>query len=363
MSISCRESPADSFQAQYCGGSTPTEIRATIDSLRSLGFAGVILAYAREVESSDKCVDTQSAQIASWREGTLKTIAYADRGDFVAVKYTGAGYCCLPLLSAGKRCFENRELGDAVLDICEAAKARGVKLLMDAEQQSVQGGVHEWSLALLRRFNRDEVVLYNTYQMYLKASPAVLASHLAAARAEGFHLGVKLVRGAYLHSDPRHLIHDTKADTDAAYDGAVRFLLTGDAQHPAFPRVPLPDKKTAVVVASHNKASVQRARDLRRRFGPSNSGVGSLVYAQLMGMADELSLGLIEAAGAEPVPGEEPVRVYKYAVWGTTQECVKYLIRRAEENKDAMGRCRENVQACWDELRRRRWGVGTPSPP
>lgn len=107
----------------------------------------MILAYAREAEITDSAsASSQSQQIKEWLEGTLKTIAYTDPGDFVAVKYSGAGSSCLPLLKNHRKCFDHPELGAALIKICEAAKERGIKLLIDAEQAVIQDGVHGWSL-------------------------------------------------------------------------------------------------------------------------------------------------------------------------------------------------------------------------
>ncbi|KAI5780056.1 proline oxidase [Geopyxis carbonaria] len=340
-----------SFYAQFCAGSTEAQVRATVASLRSLGFSGAILNYAREVSLSDTpSAHTQSAQISQWLDGTLKTISYSDAGSYIAIKYSGAGHSSLPLLLSRTPCTTNPQLADALTAICSAAADKGVKLLMDAEQSHLQPGVDAWTLALMRRFNTaGRAVVYNTYQMYLRRAPEVLAAHVAAARAEGFTLGVKLVRGAYLASDPRELIHATKADTDAAYDGALRYLMTGE------------DTKghgVDLMVATHNKTSVTVARELMR----ANTGVGELSFAQLMGMADELSLGLVAEGEGDPAMGEkegekaakqEKVKVYKYAAWGTTAECVRYLVRRAEENLDAVGRSAENRAAVWGEVKRR----------
>ncbi|RPB03098.1 FAD-linked oxidoreductase, partial [Choiromyces venosus 120613-1] len=165
------------FYSQFCAGSTSAEITATISELRSLGLAGVILAYAREAEMSDTVVssENQSQQIKQWLDGSLKTIACVEPSDYVAIKYSGVGLSSLPLLNQHKPCFEFPELGAALLKICDSAKAKGVKILIDAEQASVQDGVHDWSLNLMRRYNTDgKAVIYNTYQMYLKASPEIL---------------------------------------------------------------------------------------------------------------------------------------------------------------------------------------------
>ena len=177
---------------------------------------------------------------------------------------------------------------------------------------------------------------------------------------------MKLVRGAYLHTDPRHLIHNTKEDTDRAYDDTIRLLLTGSPtpkpvrasfyDEPMARLLPEGIGKADLVVASHNRESIELALSLKREFGapiddPHNPtlgiGVGELTCAQLMGMADELSFDLLSKSDGQDV------KVYKYAVWGTTHECVRYLVRRAEENKDAVSRTSENMAACMKEIRRR----------
>ncbi|PUU74569.1 FAD-linked oxidoreductase-like protein [Tuber borchii] len=157
------------FYTQFCAGSTPAEIATTISELRSLGL-GVILAYAREAEISDTAglSESQSQQIEQWLSGSLKTIACVEPGDFVAIKYSGAGLSSLPLLSRRAPCDESRGVGAALHEICKSAMAKGVRILIDAEQAGVQDGVHDWTLELMRRYNRGndtKAVVYNTYQM------------------------------------------------------------------------------------------------------------------------------------------------------------------------------------------------------
>lgn len=67
----------------------------------------------------------------------------------MAIKYSGVGLSSLPLLNEHKPCFEHAELGSALVAVCEAAKEKGVRLLVDAEQASVQDGVHRWTLVCL----------------------------------------------------------------------------------------------------------------------------------------------------------------------------------------------------------------------
>lgn len=255
----------------------------------------------------------------------------------------------------------------ATTEICEYAKSQGVRLLFDAEQHVVQDGIDQWTLHFQRKYNRDGFALvYGTYQAYLRSSPATLAKHLAIAQRDGYTLGVKLVRGAYMGSDPRHLFWATKEETDEAYDGIAESLMRkqwnkvlrpaeeASSQPHIFPAADL-------VLASHNPDSVQKAMSIRQEQCRAGESGIRLAYGQLMGMADEVGCGLImsgrrSAQGTEKATPERP-QAYKYVVWGTVQECLKYLVRRAEENRDALGRARQERIALGRELRRRLLGA------
>ncbi|KAH8809227.1 FAD-linked oxidoreductase-like protein [Xylogone sp. PMI_703] len=276
-------------------------------------------------------------------------------------RFTGAGRQALYDLS--KSTGPSPALAKAIDEICELAASRNVRLLFDAEQAAVQTGIDQWTLNYMKKYNGrtpGKALVYGTYQAYLKSTPSTLASHLAAARKEGFTLGVKLVRGAYLGSDPRHLIHDTKADTDAAYNGIAKSLITrsyGDILKPAKGEesgAPFPSVN--VVLAGHNQESVQKALALRTEQIQKGEGLTDLVYAQLQGMADEISCELVRLGknsdGVEKRKVDVP-QAYKYLVWGTTGECMKYLLRRAEENRDAVTRTKAGRNAMAKELVRR----------
>lgn len=364
------------FYAQYCAGENAAEVQRTVDSLKQIGFSGVILGYAREVvltpdqlkglasctqdgETAQECIQKE---INPWAAGTLQTVLLAAPGDYVALKFTGAGRQALYTLS--QRLPPSPPLASAIDSVCQLAASRGVRLLFDAEQQAIQAGIDDWTLDYMRRYNRDgSAVIFGTYQAYLKGTPATLSQHLAAAQRENFALGVKLVRGAYLGSDPRHLIHDTKADTDAAYDTITTALLkrtwSGPLIHPeGGTAAPFP--KVSMVLASHNRDSVLKARAM---LDAGETGT-EVAFAQLQGMADEVSCELV--CPPEDVDGKavdakslvpDRVKAYKYLVWGSTGECMKYLLRRAHENRDAVQRTRSGRDAMRAELWRRLRGV------
>ena len=80
-----------------------------------------------------------------------------------------------------------------------------------------------------------------------------------------------------------------------------------------------------------------------------------VAFGQLQGMADEISCELV-AASKDVAPesqGSFKPQAYKYLVWGSTGECMRYLLRRAEENRDAVERTRNGRDAMAAELWRR----------
>ncbi|KAF2138228.1 uncharacterized protein K452DRAFT_234288 [Aplosporella prunicola CBS 121167] len=340
------------FYAHYCAGATIPEITRTVRGLQQLGYKGVILNYAKEVDmhaagqaNEAERQKVHEEQVGQWLEGTLKTIEGAD-GAFAAIKFSGAGLGVVHMLE------ENREVpdeifGKALTKMCEAAKARGVKLLIDAEHASQQKAIDKWTMDLMEKYNKgSDLVVYNTYQMYLKASSQVLAEQLQLAENRNFNFGAKLVRGAYLGSDPRHLIHDTKSETDTAYDTAAHMLGTYHERKPGS------QTHVAIVLATHNANSANLMRTLRAEQQARGLRPAEAVYGQLMGMADELSLSLTTADEKRGFRAGD-CDVYKYVTWGTTAECVLYLVRRAEENRDAVGGARGVRGLFWDELKRR----------
>lgn len=239
---------------------------------------------------------------------------------------------------------------DALQEICVRSKAKGVRILVDAESQHYQRGIFRTGMELVRIHNCDGYALvYNSYQAYLKSTPETLASHLAAAGEEGFTLGIKLVRGAYMASDARHLIHDTKKDTDNAYNSISQGALKQEIGNFGRPGgVPFPS--VDLFLASHNKDSLLAAYKTytqRIEWGLPTTRLG---FAQLQGMSDDLSFELVHmnAQGGDRSPD-----VFKCSTWGSLGECIAYLMRRAAENRDSVARTGDEYRALKREVKRR----------
>ncbi|PKY02030.1 proline oxidase Put1 [Aspergillus campestris IBT 28561] len=348
----------------FCAGANEAQVRGTVRHMKDLGFKGVILGYARESVVSlddpgvqEKPPTCQQAvldyAIEEWKQGNLRTLGMIGKGDFLGIKFTGAGPAALEALARGDAQPPPKML-QAITEICEAIAAQESRLWIDAEQQVFQPTIDAWTIDLMRRFNRDgKTVVYNTIQAYLKASVENVHRHLTLAAAEGWTLGIKLVRGAYIAHDHRSRIHDTKADTDRSYNHIVESILTRQ-----FPldtgRSQLKFPDTRLFVASHNADSVRKAYSLSRYRLQNGLPTVPVEVGQLQGMADEISCGLIAenlqaSTTADHLP-ENP-GVFKCLAWGSIEECLHFLLRRAVENQSAMGRTHETLKA----LKREAW--------
>lgn len=265
-------------------------------------------------------------------------------------------------------------LSQALDRICTQAARQGSRLWIDAEQQVFQPGIDAWTVDLMRRHNRDPrrgPLVYNTIQAYLKGARANADRHVEMAAREGWALGVKLVRGAYIAHEVRGLIHDTKEETDRSYDDIARRFISRTlppgcgGEGVGFPRM-------ALMLASHNAGSARGAIALQAERMEAGLPTIALECAQILGMADELSCELLQdydrlfaaAAAAEANLSEDEKgreagkggslpKIYKCFHWGSVAECMHYLHRRAVENRGSAERTRHMAKALGRELRRR----------
>ena len=277
-------------------------------------------------------------------------------------RYTGAGPIAVEALTRGDPA-PARSIQKALQAICEQAARQGSRVWVDAEQQVFQDSIDAWTIDLMRRHNRDgKAVVYNTIQAYLKASTENVQKHLLLAQQEGWALGIKLVRGAYIQHDIRSRIHDTKEDTDNSYDNIVEKLLTRQ-----FP-LPLKDSSSTPIlfpdvclfVASHNAPTVKRAHSLHHSLIVQGRPTIPVEFGQLQGMADEISCTLVSDAqgvngSAEASEREKAAapKAFKCLAWGTTTDCLHFLLRRAVENKGAVQRTKHMAAALREEAWRR----------
>ncbi|KAM3070510.1 proline dehydrogenase [Clarireedia jacksonii] len=348
---------------QFCAGTNAVEIRNTSSEIKRLGFSGIVLCYAKEVQVSsekeflgyDKGQEMGlEREIAQWREGTLKTLDMVQEGDWLGIKFSGAGLHITNALIAGHE--PPQEFVDAFDAICERAVTKDCRIWIDSEQQLLQPAIDTWTFTFMKKYNKgSKPMIYNTVQAYLKESRDKIEHQLQLSQRENWRLGIKLVRGAYINNDIREKIHDTKADTDESYNSIVRDLLSGN--FPAFKTYESP--KFDLLLAGHNTHTIRTAAQLATSLAAESKLKVVPEFAQLQGMADDIGCEVLQMGDGikndiQPkLPNDFSLRVYKCLTWGSVQECMQYLLRRLVENRGAADRMGEGIPVFVEELKRR----------
>ncbi|KAJ9651415.1 proline dehydrogenase [Neophaeococcomyces mojaviensis] len=342
---------------QFCAGRNLAEIQRTSSLIRNLGFSGVALCYGKEVQlGADNKYHGRSVsmqeEIAQFRKGNLETVAMIKKGDWLAIKLTGAGQHVTQALMEGKPA--PPEFVEAMNEICRGVAAKDCRIWIDAEQQALQSTIDSWTFDLMRQYNRGgKVLIYSTIQAYLKIAREKVQHQLQLAADEGWTLGIKLVRGAYIAADQRSKIHDTKADTDLSYNSIVDDLLRGQ-------KFPVFDKnsnlKFELLLCGHNSQTIRTAAKLAAELASAGKLKVVPEFAQLQGMADDIGCELLQISDDAVKNSSSPAfvpKVYKCLTWGSIQECMQYLTRRLVENRGAADRMKEGAVQLRQELKRR----------
>jgi len=208
---------------------------------------------------------------------------------------------------------------DRVKGILDLAQELGVRVMIDAEWCDIQPAIDHIVLFQQRQFNNGEQpTVYNTYQTYLKGMDTKVLRDLQRSESEGWKFGAKVVRGAYMVSEREKATErGTESPICETYDD------TQDNFHAVIDCI-LKHQDTEVLVATHNRDSIERTLQKMEEFNVDHQRVG---FGQLLGMGDHLTFPL----------GSHGYRAYKYVPYGPIDEVVPYLIRRTQENSSILG--------------------------
>jgi len=330
---------------QFVGGETLAETIPVAQMLAEHNV-DVILDYGVEGKEGEESFDHATQVFID----VINHAASQKNIPFISIKVTGlASHELLQTLHEAPRLrsgihdneMEQAAWGrvrDRMYAICEAAAEKNIGVLVDAEESWIQDPIDRLTMEMMAEFNKQKAVVFNTIQLYRHDRLHFLRISHQIAEAQGFVLGLKLVRGAYmekeravaLEKNKQSPIQTSKEATDADYDQAVRFCM--DHIH-----------STAVIIASHNEQSnLLGAKLLDEMMLPHNHP--HVHFSQLYGMSDTITFNL----------AKEGFNVSKYLPFGPIQDVIPYLMRRAQENTSVSGQTGRELLQLKRELARRK---------
>ena len=221
--------------------------------------------------------------------------------------------------------------------ICSSASKNNTSIFIDAEETWIQDSIDSITNLMMSRYNKDKVSVFNTFQMYRHDRLAFLKKSYEEANKQGYLLGAKLVRGAYMEKERARAaemgydspINPSKQVTDEQFNQGIRFCVDHY-------------ETIALCNATHNlESSALLASLIQDKNLPKDHP--HLNFCQLYGMSDNLTFNL----------AAEGFNVGKYVVYGQVEEVVPYLVRRAQENASVTGDMSRELELYSEEIKRR----------
>ncbi len=327
--------------SHFCGGETIDQSERTIQTLNRF-HVGTILDYSAEGAKNEEGFDKATEEI-------LKTLDKA-KGNraipFTVFKSTGLVHIDLLEKVQAKASLSDQEqeaflhFQQRVEKICARAHQYDVPVMIDAEDSWIQDPIDELAYAMMKKYNGQRAIVFNTYQMYRKDMLVNLRNAYHTATMHNYFLGVKMVRGAYLEKEAERAekmdypnpIHPNKQATDDSFNSGLAFCIDSK-------------QRVSLMCGSHNEYSNQYLTVLMEKHS-LNANDPRVWFAQLMGMSDNISFNLARAG----------YNVAKYVPYGPVELVMPYLIRRAEENTSVAGQSSRELTLIRKELVRRKNG-------
>jgi proline dehydrogenase len=323
----------------FVGGISIEDCEDVIQKLGHFGV-GTILDYSVEGEDSEASFDATTNEI-------LKTITKAGKSKFIpfsVFKVTGIGSTeLLEKIQLGSKLSNEdvaafQRLRARVEKLCSAAYENKVPILVDAEETWIQEPIDMLADEMMAKYNREEAIVFNTYQLYRTASLSNLKKAHQLAVQNNYYLGAKIVRGAYMEKERARAaeigypspIQENKAASDKAFNEALVYCINHI-------------DKISFMCGSHNEESNLLLTKLmaERNIERNDPRVW---FAQLFGMSDNISFNL----------AKEGYKVAKYVPYGPVRSVMPYLFRRAAENTSVAGQSSRELTMIRKELARRK---------
>ncbi|WP_292945146.1 proline dehydrogenase family protein [Olleya sp. UBA1516] len=323
----------------FCGGINEQDCLPVIDKMYTAGVCSV-LDYSVEGKAIEN-------QFDSAKEKIMKLVEFSDKKDampIVVFKPTGLGRLFLFQKKGERKAFTDAEQQewDRVVAryhaICKIAKERDVEVLIDGEESWMQDAADDLAVEMMKVYNTDKPIVYNTLQTYRHDRLAFLKVSHERAKSEGYTLGYKIVRGAYMEKERERAndkgyespICKDKITTDRNFNDCLLYILNNL-------------NTISIFIGTHNEESSLLALKLMTELGISKDD-NRVWFGQLYGMSDHISFNL----------AAHGYNVAKYLPFGPVKDVMPYLIRRAEENTSVAGQTGRELTLLKKERKRRK---------
>jgi proline dehydrogenase len=323
---------------QFVGGETIHDCNKTIQELGNYNI-GTILDYSVEGKESEKDFDNCLHETLD----TIKKAKEEKNIPFCVFKVTGlARFDLLQKVSAGDKLTEAEQaewerVKNRVKEICGLAHQNDQCIFIDAEESWIQQAIDDLADENMATFNKTKAIVYNTYQMYRSDRLEFLKKSIQKGKSEAYHIGAKLVRGAYMEKERKRAaemnypspIQPNKEKSDGDYNAALKLCIENiDVM--------------GLCAGTHNEKSSLFLVELMKEKNISSSDK-RIYFSQLLGMSDHISYNLSLTG----------YNVAKYVPYGPLKDVMPYLIRRAQENTSVKGQTGRELNLIIKEKSRR----------
>ncbi len=323
----------------FCGGENIEQCKPIIKKIGEYKV-GAILDYSVEGAKTEDGFDSTTAEILE----TFDAAKNSDNIPFGVFKMTGlADTSLLEKINAKKTLTAEEEAAfervrNRVDKICRKAHDYQIKVLIDAEETWIQDPIDQLAYEMMKKYNTQSAIVFNTYQMYRADMLTNLRNAHHDATMHNYFLGVKMVRGAYMEKEGERAekmgypnpIQPTKEATDDNFNKGLAFCIDNK-------------QRVSLMCGSHNDFSNQYLTVLMEKHGMKNND-SRIWFAQLFGMSDPISFNL----------AKEGYNVAKYLPYGPVKAVIPYLLRRANENTSVAGQSSRELTQIRTELSRRK---------
>lgn len=322
----------------FCGGVTEEDCKNVMEKMYTKNVHS-ILDYSVEGKEEDAVFDeamTKTIEIIK----TAKTAKYIP---FAVFKPTGLGRLEIyQKITENQQMTENEQKEwDKVVNryenVCKAAFENGVPVMIDAEETWMQKAADDLIESMMEKYNKETVIVYGTLQLYRWDRMDYLKELHQRAKAKGFKIGMKLVRGAYMEKERERAekfgykdpICANKPATDENYNKVLTYMIENI-------------NDMSVYNGTHNEESSYLLMELINKH-QLNKDDNRIWFGQLYGMSDHISYNL----------AKYDYNVSKYLPFGPVRDVMPYLIRRAEENTSVAGQTSRELNLLKTERKRR----------